>query len=102
MSANIVVGSSTAQDCRSSPVDQFLACLTDIGQSPNSVNCKLAAVSAFYAHQARNGAEVGDLLAVWKAGGRDGVAVPTPCQQGQAVSRPGHLAESPAEAEADP
>jgi integrase/recombinase XerD len=37
-----------------------------------TVNRKLAAVSGFYAHQARNGAEVGDLLAVWKAGGRGG------------------------------
>jgi len=36
------------------------------------VNRKLAALSAFYAHQARNGAEVGDLLAAWKAGGRGG------------------------------
>jgi integrase len=37
-----------------------------------TVNRKLAAVSAFYAHQARNGAEVGDLLAVWRSGGRGG------------------------------
>jgi integrase/recombinase XerD len=37
-----------------------------------TVNRKLAAVSTFYAHQARNGAEVGDLLAVWRAGGRGG------------------------------
>jgi integrase/recombinase XerD len=37
-----------------------------------TVNRKLAAVSAFYAHQARNGAEVGDLLAVWRTGGRGG------------------------------
>jgi integrase len=116
------------------PVDRFLACLSDIGRSPNTVkayahdlkdlweflvfrgldwrevrledvgefvawlqlapagrsgavavlpsaaaqvtaatvNRKLAAVSAFYGHQARNGAEVGDLLAAWKAGGRGG------------------------------
>jgi site-specific recombinase XerD len=113
------------------PVDRFLAYLTDIGRSPNTVkayahdlttgsssasvcwtgerpgwrtsgslsrgcsclrrsgevavlpsavgqvtaatvNRKLAAVSAFYAHQARNGAGVGDLLAAWKAGGRGG------------------------------
>jgi len=40
--------------------------------SASTVNRKLAAVSAFYAHQARNGAGVGDLLAVWKAGGRGG------------------------------
>ena len=37
-----------------------------------TVNRKLAAVSAFYAHQARNGVEVGDLLAAWRAGGRGG------------------------------
>ncbi len=37
-----------------------------------TVNRKLAAVSAFYAHQARHGAEVGDLMAAWKAGGRGG------------------------------
>ena len=36
------------------------------------MNRKLAAVSAFYSHQARNGAEVGDLLAVWRSGGRSG------------------------------
>jgi len=40
--------------------------------SASTVNRKLAAVSAFYAHQARNGAEVGDLLAVWRSGGRGG------------------------------
>jgi site-specific recombinase XerD len=37
-----------------------------------TVNRKLAAVSAFYAHQARNGADVVDLLAAWKTGGRGG------------------------------
>ena len=36
------------------------------------MNRKLAAVSAFYAHQARNGAGVGDLLAAWRTGGRGG------------------------------
>ena len=40
--------------------------------SVSTVNRKLAAVSAFYAHQARNGAGVGDLLAAWRVGGRDG------------------------------
>ena len=40
--------------------------------SASTINRKLAAVSAFYAHQARNGAEVGDLLAAWRAGGRGG------------------------------
>ena len=37
-----------------------------------TVNRKLAAVASFYAHQARNGAGVGDLLAAWQAGGRGG------------------------------
>jgi integrase/recombinase XerD len=40
--------------------------------SASTVNRKLAAVSAFYVHQARNGAEVGDLLGAWRAGGRGG------------------------------
>ena len=35
-----------------------------------TVNRKLAAVSAFYAHQARNGVGAGDLLAAWRTGGR--------------------------------
>ena len=39
--------------------------------SASTVNRKLAAVSAFYAHQARNG-EAGDLLAAWRTGGRGG------------------------------
>jgi len=37
-----------------------------------TLNRKLAAVSSFYAHQARNDAEVGDLLAAWRSGGRGG------------------------------
>jgi site-specific recombinase XerD len=37
-----------------------------------TVNRKLAAVSMFYAHRARNGADVGDLLARWQPGGRGG------------------------------
>src|SRR5215472_12014096 len=36
----------------------------------STVNRKLAAVSAFYAHQARSGAGPGDLLAVWRTGSR--------------------------------
>jgi hypothetical protein len=71
------------------------------GVSASTVNRKLAAVSAFYAHQARNGTEAGDLLAVWK-GGRAGrvEAVPAPCQQGEAVSRAGDRAEGAPEAAA--
>jgi integrase len=38
----------------------------------STVNRKLAAVCAFYALQARNGAGVGDLLAAWRVGGRGG------------------------------
>jgi integrase len=38
----------------------------------STVNRKLAAVSAFYAHQARDGAGVGDLLAAWRTGSRGG------------------------------
>ena len=40
--------------------------------SAATINRKLAAVSAFYAYQARNGADVGDLLAAWRPGGRGG------------------------------
>src|ERR1700736_5257624 len=42
------------------------------GVSVATVNRKLAAVSSFYVHQARNGAQAGDLLAVWRTGGRGG------------------------------
>jgi len=38
----------------------------------STVNRKLAAVSAFYEHQARSGAGPGDLLAVWRTGSRGG------------------------------
>ena len=38
--------------------------------SVSTVNRKLAAVSAFYAHQARNGVGPGDLPAAWRTGGR--------------------------------
>jgi len=37
-----------------------------------TVNRKLAAVSVFYAHQARNNEGPGDLLAAWRSGGRGG------------------------------
>jgi integrase/recombinase XerD len=40
--------------------------------SVTTVNRKLAAVSSFYAHQARNDEGPGDLLAAWRAGGRGG------------------------------
>ena len=42
------------------------------GVSAATVNRKLAAVSAFYAYQARSGAGIGDLLAAWRTGGRGG------------------------------
>jgi integrase len=40
--------------------------------SAATVNRKLAAVSSFYAHQARNDEGPGDLLAAWRTGGRGG------------------------------
>ncbi len=40
--------------------------------SAATVNRKLAAVSAFYAHEARNGAGAGDLLAAWRTGSGGG------------------------------
>jgi len=68
----------------------------------STVNRKLAAVSAFYAHQARNGAGAGDLLAAWRTGGRGGWKPFLHLrQQGRAVSRAGHLAEGREEAAAD-
>ena len=35
-----------------------------------SVNRKLSALSAFYAHQVRHGVDVGELLTTWQVGGR--------------------------------
>jgi integrase/recombinase XerD len=55
---------------RSGEVAVLPSAASPVGAS--TVNRKLAAVSAFYAHQARHGAEIGDLLAVWKTGGRGG------------------------------
>jgi integrase/recombinase XerD len=55
---------------RSGAVAVLPSAVTEV--SASTVNRKLAAVSAFYAHQARNGAGVGDLLAAWRAGGRGG------------------------------
>jgi len=40
--------------------------------SVTTVNRKLAAVSSFYAHRARNDEGPGDLLAAWRTGGRGG------------------------------
>jgi len=37
-----------------------------------TVNRKLSAVSSFYQHQARHGVDVGELLVVWRPGGRGG------------------------------
>src|SRR5260370_21430206 len=55
---------------RSGEVAVLPSATAHVGAS--TVNRKLAAVSAFYAHQARNDAGVGDLLAVWRVGGRGG------------------------------
>jgi hypothetical protein len=65
-----------------------------------TINRKLAAISMFYAHQARHGADVGDLLATWSAGGRGGWK-PFLHQQGQGAPRPGHRAHGPGEAAED-
>jgi site-specific recombinase XerD len=40
--------------------------------SAGTVNRKLAAVSAFYQHQARHGEDVGELLTTWQPGSRGG------------------------------
>ena len=71
--------------------------------SVTTVNRKLAAVSSFYAHQARNGdrprgpaGRVAD-----RQPGRV-EAVPPPREQGEAVPRPGDHAEGTEEAAADP
>ena len=55
---------------RSGEVAVLPSATAHVGAS--TVNRKLAAVSAFYAHQARNDAGVGDLLAAWRTGGRGG------------------------------
>jgi integrase len=55
---------------RSGEVAVLPSAAAHVGAS--TVNRKLAAVSAFYAHQARNGAGVGDLLAAWRTGSRGG------------------------------
>ena len=38
----------------------------------STVNRKLSALAAFYAHQARHGADVGELLTTWQLPGRRG------------------------------
>ena len=55
----------------------------------STINRKLAALAAFYAHQARHGVDVGELLTTWQLPGRrEGVeAVPAPRVQGQAAVR---------------
>src|SRR2546429_557238 len=63
--------------------------------SASTVNRKLAAVSAFYAHQARNGTGVGDLLAVWRTGGRGG-GEPRPPPPGQRPAGPRRAGPDPA------
>src|SRR5258706_510494 len=74
------------------PVDRFLAYLTDIGRSPNTVRA--------YAHDLKDFWDfIGFRGLDWREGRLE--AVPAPRQQGEAVSRPGHLAEGPGEAAAD-
>ena len=40
--------------------------------APSTVNRKLSALAAFYAHQARRGVDVGELLVTWQPAGRRG------------------------------
>jgi len=69
--------------------------------SASTVNRKLAAVSAFYAHQARNGTGGRGPAGVWRTGGRGGwKTVPAPREQERAVSGPGDRAEGAGEAAA--
>src|SRR2546429_438669 len=75
------------------PVDRFLAYLTDIGRSPNTVKAYAHDLKDFWEGLARRGLD-------WRAGRLE--AVPASCQQGEAVSRQGHLAEGSGEAAADP
>ena len=71
--------------------------------SVTTVNRKLAAVSAFYAHQARNGDGPGDLLAAWRTGGRGGwKPFLHHVSRGKPYRGPGDHAEGAEEAAADP
>src|SRR6266566_4498303 len=75
------------------PVDRFLAYLTDIGRSPNTVRA--------YAHDLKDyWVFIGFRGLDWREGRLE--AVPAPCQQGQAVSRAGYLPEGPGEAAPGP
>ena len=61
-----------------------------------SVNRKLSALSAFYAHQVRHGVDVGELLITWQAGGRRNGGVqelPAPRGEGQAAGPADHRVE---------
>jgi integrase/recombinase XerD len=57
--------------------------------SASTVNRKLSALSAFYLHAARNGADLGELLITWGPAVGRVEAVPAPHQQGPA-GRPAH------------
>ncbi len=69
-----------------------------------TVNRKLAALAAFYAHQARHGVDVGELLTTWQLPGRRGrvEAVPAPRVQGQAAVAARDRGEGCEEVAADP
>ena len=56
--------------------------------SVRTVNRKLAAVSSFYAHQARNDEGPGELLAAWRTGGRGGPARPAAARTRAATPSP--------------
>ena len=68
----------------------------------STINRKLAAVSAFYRHQARHDADLGGLLAAWQPGPRRVETLPAPHQQGQAAARAGDRVEGSTQAAPGP
>ncbi len=68
----------------------------------STVNRKLSALAAFYAHQARQGADVGELLTTWQLSGPAGrvEAVLASPVQGQGAASARHRAEGAGQAAA--
>jgi integrase/recombinase XerD len=72
---------------RSGRVAVLPAVQPQVGAS--TINRKLSAVSAFYQHQARDGADVGELLVTWRPPGRRGGWKPFLHHVGKSAPRPG-------------